>query len=1096
MLPPKKSNKKPSPAKKYKTSQSEVDWDLVRNINDNPAVQAAKMFDPTGISSYPDVYYAAKDLAEGKGSWAELGINVLGALPMVGKAKVAFRLAKAGKGSKTVKATQKVMKTVEKVAQKSNKIVNAPINKIKPLANSTKVVPKVIGKTAEKTEQLAKAMGKPLTPKGQTVTSKQITKSDVKNVAVDLLDIANVAADVKSTVSATTKKVKEIQDKKEAESYQPVPKKVVYYNTDSKRGEVEKAGTDSNVQYVPISNSAELKKWKEQKLSFGTGAEGLQLPEMFTEMFQTDPQETPAQKAAREAREARIAERAKLVAIQKAKNAARLAPIEAAQQKRYENWRDSSEDNADKTYDDWQEELRDAQKGPDVPQEGLEIGKAKKGYKTKGSCTIDTKIERVKLAIGTDQNGIMKTKMNPRKKYANGSNAKGVDPSNYIVSPAEAVNDYNIMLAKAEAKALSNPWLPVVSIVGGLAQQVIGMGKAKSAGGDTGGGEDIDASTAGDFVETAMGNNNVQNNVEVEGGEMYETPQGQVGEFQGPTHEEGGIPLEVGQDVEEGTKVYSDRLKVGKKTLAERKATRERQVANLEKIASDNLADQAVKNAAKRKMMAIEKEETADLDFQDKVNNMQKMADTMVEAFACGTGMKGIQKYDGGTGPQGIVYGKGYDESMFKDFFAKYNELNPGGVMDMNFIQGDLGMDPKTGGFGKVFGPGTYKASQDWLAANKDKEYVDFSKYQGDSNLDGLSDSISNNPNIDLEALKNFKIGEGINDNASLSYGDPYAKDGVNFKMPTETIMTPVSAYGEGVGEDVVADKTADKKGSAAGEFLQRTMSSGIFEPGNMTKLIGNYLGMTAGIKTAAEQRSTDVTHRNEFINAGKESQKLLDNAKQGIEINKAQAIVKATDVGRGGKRGGRNSARGVNQMRAMDWLYDTALQTQIADISAKAAEQISGIDIQKSSVALSADQLRGEGQVKANMANEAAKDAYYTALGKGRNQFAEGLMQTGKDLNDMKENKIIEGLMQQYGTYFTGGKSGIKAKSFEEITGGDSTKNSTGNSSKSSTNSNTNDLSAFLKSMNLTPDNKGYVTLPDGTKILEKDLLKKFSNK
>jgi hypothetical protein len=273
-------------------------------------------------------------------------------------------------------------------------------------------------------------------------------------------------------------------------------------------------------------------------------------------------------------------------------------------------------------------------------------------------------------------------------------------------------------------------------------------------------------------------------------------------------------------------------------------------------------------------------------------------------------------------------------------------------------------------------------------------------------------------------------------------------------------------------------------------------MSSGIFEPGNMTKLIGNYLGMTAGIKTAAEQRSTDVTHRNEFINAGKESQKLLDNAKQGIEINKAQAIVKATDVGRGGKRGGRNSARGVNQMRAMDWLYDTALQTQIADISAKAAEQISGIDIQKSSVALSADQLRGEGQVKANMANEAAKDAYYTALGKGRNQFAEGLMQTGKDLNDMKENKIIEGLMQQYGTYFTGGKSGIKAKSFEEITGGDSTKNSTGNSSKSSTNSNTNDLSAFLKSMNLTPDNKGYVTLPDGTKILEKDLLKKFSNK
>lgn len=622
--------------------------------------------------------------------------------------------------------------------------------------------------------------------------------------------------------------------------------------------------------------------------------------------------------------------------------------------------------------------------------------------------------------------------MNPVKKYAAGTNAKGMDPNNYIVSPAEALNDYNIMLAKAEAKANANPWLPIVAIAGQALQTGIGIaGKYATAGarGDTGDTKDIDASNDLVGAVAAMGMNNVQNDVEVEGGEMFETPQGQVGEFKGPSHEQGGIPLELGQDVEEGTKVYSDRLKIGKKTLAERKATRERQIANLEKIASNNLADAAVKNAAKRKMMAIQKEEANDLAFQEQVNNMQVMANTMVEAFACGTGMKGIQKYPNGTGPQGIVYGKGYDESMFKDFFAKYNELNPGGVMDMKYIQGDLGIPSTTGGFGKVFGPSTYKASQDWLAANKDKQFVDYSKYQEDSNLDGLSDAISNNPNINLEALKNFKIGEGINDNASLSYGDPYAKDGVNFEMPTETIMTPVSAYGEGVGEDVVADKTADKKGSVAGEFLQRTMSSGLFEPGNMAKLIGNYLGMTAGIKTAAEQRSTDVTHTNVFANAGKESQRLLDNAKQGIETSKAQAIVKASDVSRGGKRGARGSARGVNQMRSMDWLYDTALQEQIAQISANAAQQISGIDTQKSSVAMSADQLKGQGEYQAAMANEAAKDAYYTALGLGRKDFATGLQQTGKDLNDMKENKIIENLMKNYGKYVTADESGLKAK-------------------------------------------------------------------
>ena len=119
-----------------------------------------------------------------------------------------------------------------------------------------------------------------------------------------------------------------------------------------------------------------------------------------------------------------------------------------------------------------------------------------------------------------------------------------------------------------------------------------------------------------------------------------------------------------------------------------------------------------------------------------------------------------------------------------------------------------------------------------------------------------------------------------------------------------------------------------------------------------------------------------------------------------------------------------------------MDWLYDTALNQQIADISAGAAQQMSGIDVQKSGVAMNADQLKGQGEWQATLANDADKDAYYTALALGRKDFATGMQQSGKDLNSMKENKIVEGLMKQYGTYFSGSNSGVAAKSFEEITG------------------------------------------------------------
>ena len=62
-------------------------------------------------------------------------------------------------------------------------------------------------------------------------------------------------------------------------------------------------------------------------------------------------------------------------------------------------------------------------------------------------------------------------------------------------------------------------------------------------------------------------------------------------------------------------------------------------------------------------------------------------------------------------------------------------------------------------------------------------------------------------------------------------------------------------------------------------------------------------------------------------------------------------------------------------------------------------------------------------------MANEAAKDAYYTALGMGRKDFATGMQQSGKDLNDMKQNQIIQNLMKDYGKWFKADATGLSNK-------------------------------------------------------------------
>lgn len=953
MLQPKKPNpnqktKRITPQTQY---ESQIDWDKVRSVNDNVAVQAAKMFDPTGISSYPDVYYAGKDLYEGKGSVGNLALNVLGALPMLGKSKVLFNLAKAKNASRTVTGVKKVFKGVEKVAEKVNKVTN-------PLDISS-----------------------PFKLKNQRTASKQISKADVKNLGVDLLDLANVGADVTSVVKAGTPVAEEVSKviKKELETPSLIDKNKIiqYYNTDPKRGGVEKPGQLANVQYVPVSNSAELKMWQEQKLAFGT-----------------------------------------------------------------------------------------------------------------------------------NQDGIMKKGMNPRKKYATGSNAKGIGPNNYIPSPNEVLSDYNIMLAKADQEVAQNALVPIVSMVGGLAQTVLGMGKAKSGdatGGFTVSGDAKDTtnpafqSAIGDRPTAANGMNNVNADVEVEGGEMYETPQGETGEFQGPSHEQGGIPMEVNEDIPEGTKVYSDRLKIGKETLAERKEKRERQIANLEKTASQPLIDSAIKNAAKRKMEAIQKEEMADLQFQEQVNNMQQMADTVVAAF--GTSMSGVQanpigdsmRYGNGTGADGVTeYENGTPGFGILNKYKNYNPYSdPKNWSDSTTsIQDYLKMGSQEEGYGveltdankeslrphigkawvksmeqlnpgkdykklynssspemKIYEDNTFQALSGGDIEDKDTylntmyPYLGLNsegqKYSGSKG--GFTDQGEDIPSsLGLKApkkkqmiansLKNFEptdpfalsttaetwtesnpLPEGVFDN-SIGYDTTLVPEGTETMVKAKSPNLPGTMLSRGLG------KMGSKIGEKVGKLDEQGLIPGM---GDMVSLFGNYLGATAGLKNAAEQRSTDITHRNVFANAGKESQKLLDNARSSIETAKAQAIVKATTTSQGGKRAAGNTSRSANVTRAMNWLYDTALNQQIADISANAAGQVSDIFKNKSSVAMSADQLKGTGEHQANMANEAAKDAYYTAKGLGLKDQSMALQQTGKDLNSMKQNKMIEKLMKSgYGKW------------------------------------------------------------------------------
>lgn len=114
---------------------------------------------------------------------------------------------------------------------------------------------------------------------------------------------------------------------------------------------------------------------------------------------------------------------------------------------------------------------------------------------------------------------------------------------------------------------------------------------------------------ADSFEEYAMGG---KVPIEVEGNEVMEAPNGQVMQAQGPSHEQGGMNVNVSK----GTKIYSDRLTVDGKTMQERKVSREKTKNKLSELFEENPSS-PLGNTIKRTAEIHEIEDQQDMALQE-----------------------------------------------------------------------------------------------------------------------------------------------------------------------------------------------------------------------------------------------------------------------------------------------------------------------------------------------------------------------------------------------------------------------------------------------------------------------------------------------
>lgn len=210
-----------------------------------------------------------------------------------------------------------------------------------------------------------------------------------------------------------------------------------------------------------------------------------------------------------------------------------------------------------------------------------------------------------------------------RRKYGNGSTVK-----QYMSSPEEEIRLNDININKAKFAGATDP------LAGGFDLAAALMGQ-------------FGADAFGALPKKGFGGKAGNVPIEVEGKEVGEFPNGEVVEFKGPSHEQGGIDVDVPAE----TELFSKRLKIDGKTLAQRKKIRTRKETSIQTQLKKNPGNQVLKNTLERVLTTNQKEEAKDMQLQEAFNDQQKQkANVEREKFAGG----GTVDFDEKTGQKTV----------------------------------------------------------------------------------------------------------------------------------------------------------------------------------------------------------------------------------------------------------------------------------------------------------------------------------------------------------------------------------------------------------------------------------------------------------
>jgi hypothetical protein len=521
-------------------------------------------------------------------------------------------------------------------------------------------------------------------------------------------------------------------------------------------------------------------------------------------------------------------------------------------------------------------------------------------------------------------------KRKAKKRYANGTGSNGTI-ANYMETPADALAENDIMQAKAKYEGESNPWLLGMKAVGNMAMQYgINEGGFNAEGEDgekfLGNMSDKNGNMLNNILpllgnaKFAMGGTAGTTDIEAEGDEFVKEPGKMGGTLKGPSHEGGGIDL----NVEKGTQIYSDRILVGGKSMAERAAMRQQRLMKMKQKLNDTPADKILADTIDRTAANFHAEETKDLALQEMI---------------------------------GFISG-----SQSKAMFGLSGKDGLPDLLNMMMYGGTTGKKKYFGGTG-VFG----------------------------------TEEEEDNPYRDMFAEMAI---------SPVPYSQAKAKNITPAGQPGATKEAWRNIDFNATPSDATAEQDALPTGFA-----------------DVLGIAGNAFSSIAPYLNTLKSRAEDTPNINAFKDFGKDGLAKLETAKDYIEGQKDEQLGDINLNKTANIRRGRNSSRSVNTSRALDLANSQQAGEQKSNVYNQFSQQMMQLIQGEAGAEDRQDQMVMQGEATRDMNDRRDKDNFRTQLSANLVDIGTGIQQTGKDLNQAKQQKMMMNILNElskYGITFT----------------------------------------------------------------------------